>query len=59
MTLGRLEDCPFCGYSGGYPVAVRSKTVVGMRCSECEKYYDMSTRKRTRDKLSTEPDDND
>jgi hypothetical protein len=48
MTLGFLEDCPDCGHTGGRPIAVRTDSVVGMQCPECESYYDMSIHKETR-----------
>jgi predicted RNA-binding Zn-ribbon protein involved in translation (DUF1610 family) len=48
MTLGFLEDCPDCGHSGGRPIAVRTESVVGMQCPECESYYDVSVHKESR-----------
>jgi len=48
MTLGRLEDCPYCGHSGGLPVEVMEEHIVIMRCPSCDKLYEMTTRKLTR-----------
>jgi hypothetical protein len=48
MTLGRLEDCPDCGHSGGLPLEVRDGHIVRMRCPSCDKWYEMSTEKLRR-----------
>jgi transcription elongation factor Elf1 len=48
MTLGRLEDCPFCGHSGGLPLTVMEGHIVRMRCPACDDVYEMTTQKLTR-----------
>jgi len=48
MTLGRLEDCPACGHSGGLPLQVIEGHIVRMRCPVCDEIYEMTTQKKSR-----------